>query len=199
MIKIQGNISRQAYVACSGGVDSMAVIDFLSRKHDVTAVFFHHGTETSEDAYEFLTEQFSNTNVDLRVGKIVREKNKNESQEEYWRNERYDFFRTFDEDIITCHHLDDCVETWVWSSMHGEGKIIPYRNGNVIRPFRENRKQEFVNWCVRNNVKWIEDKSNEDTKYMRNFIRKDVMPKIEVINPGIYKVIKKKVIGENTE
>jgi tRNA(Ile)-lysidine synthase len=77
--------------------------------------------------------------------------------------------------------------------MHGKGKIIPYTNQNVIRPFRLNRKSEFENWCRRFNVPWIEDQSNQDTKYMRNFIRHEVMPKVMVINKGIHKVVAKKV------
>jgi tRNA(Ile)-lysidine synthase len=89
--------------------------------------------------------------------------------------------------------LDDCTETWIWSSLNGFGKVIPYRNMNVIRPFRMNRKYEFVDWCERKSIEWIEDKSNSDTKYMRNFIRHELMPKALVVNPGLYKVVAKVV------
>ena len=205
MINIQGKLDRKISVACSGGVDSMAVVDFLSRNHNIDLMFFDHGTETSADARQFLTEFVENRNrqfkrlprattMTLTVGEIQRQKNKRESQEEYWRNQRYEFFHGFeDRQIITCHHLDDCVETWIFSSFHGEGKIIPYSNMNVIRPFRMNRKTEFVNWCRRNSVPWIEDESNEDVKYMRNFIRHELMPKVLVINPGIHRVVSRKV------
>ena len=193
MIQIQGKLDRNVYVACSGGVDSMAVVDFLRRNHNVTALFFDHGTQTSADALEFLKDYFDRTEVVLQIGHITREKNKNESQEEYWRNERYKYFHSMTDPVITCHHLDDCVETWIWSCLNGEGKIIPYQNLNVIRPFRLNRKSEFINWCRNKNVPWIEDSSNEDTKYMRNFIRSEIMPKALVVNPGLHKVIFKKV------
>jgi tRNA(Ile)-lysidine synthase len=197
MIKIQGHIPRKINVACSGGIDSMAVVDFLMRNHDVNLMFFGHGTETSKDALEFLTNRYSpsidNAGMKLLVGEIKSAKQKSESWEEYWRNQRYEWFHSFDQPIVTCHHLDDCVETWIFSSMHGEGKIIPYTNQNIIRPFRLNRKSEFENWCRRFNVPWIEDQSNQDTKYMRNFIRHEVMPKVMVINKGIHKVIAKKV------
>lgn len=193
MIQIQGKLDREVYVACSGGVDSMAVVNFLRRNHKVTALFFDHGTETSADALEFLKEQFHGTDVVLQIGYITRDKNKNESQEEYWRNERYKYFHSMTEPVITCHHLDDCMETWIWSCLHGEGKIIPYQNLNVIRPFRLNRKSEFVNWCRNKNIPWIEDSSNEDTKYMRNYIRSEIMSKALVVNPGLHKVISRKV------
>lgn len=194
MIQIQGALPREVYIACSGGVDSMAVVDFLRRSHRVHILFFDHGTETSTEAYQFLREHFAFTDVVLHKGNISRERDKNESLEEYWRNERYKYFHSMVNPVITCHHLDDCAETWIWSSLHGEGKIIPYSNKNVIRPFRLNRKSQFVNWCRNKSVPWIEDMSNQDTKYMRNFIRNELMSKALVVNPGLHKVIRKKVL-----
>jgi len=194
MIKIQGKLDREVYVACSGGVDSMAIVDFLKRNHFVNVLFFDHGTETSSEAKVFLQSVFDNDpKVKLHFGSINRDKYKRESQEEYWRNQRYEWFHSFDNPVITCHHLDDCTETWIWSSLHGNGKIIPYQNNNVIRPFRLNRKSEFVDWCERKNVKWVEDKSNHDTKYMRNFIRHEMMEKVLFVNPGLNKVIYRKI------
>jgi tRNA(Ile)-lysidine synthase len=193
MIVIQGKIPRKVNVACSGGVDSMAIVDFLSRRHEVTLLFFDHGTQTSADALAFLKKYALKKRIPIRVGVITKPREPQESQEEYWRNQRYEFFSTFEDDVITCHHLDDCAETWIWSCLNGEGKIIPYRNGNVIRPFRLNRKETFVGWCNRHHVKWIEDKSNDDTKYMRNFIRHELMPKALVVNQGLHKVIMKKI------
>jgi tRNA(Ile)-lysidine synthase len=207
MINIQGKLNRSLLIACSGGVDSMAVVDFLRKNHNCTLLFFNHGTDVSRDAQEFLQEfvfeknkEFSDlpraTKLELKIGTIQAEKTVSESWEEYWRNQRYNYFKSFDDQVLTCHHLGDCVETWIWSCMHGTGKIIPYANGNVIRPFRLNRKEEFVNWCRSHSVPWIEDTSNEDTKYMRNYIRKELLEKCLILNPGLYKVIRKKVLED---
>lgn len=193
MITIQGTIPRQVAVACSGGVDSMAVVDFLSSNHNLMLVFVHHGTETSEQAYDFVSKYSIDNNLPLYTKHINTDVPKGVSQEEHWRNERYDFFHSIPTSVITCHHLDDCVETWVWSSLHGQGKIIPYKHGNVIRPFRLNKKQEFLGWAHRHNVPWVEDQSNKDTCYMRNHIRHNMMPDILKVNPGIHKTIRKKV------
>jgi tRNA(Ile)-lysidine synthase len=202
MIQIQGKLNREVYIACSGGIDSMAVVDFLMKNHTVNLMFFDHGTETSREALEFLTDRFYPSvayAVKLNVGNITRTKERSESWEEYWRNQRYEWFNAYNVPIITCHHLDDCVETWVWSSMHGESKIIPYSNKNIIRPFRLNRKSEFTNWCRNKNVPWIEDQTNEDTKYIRNFIRHEIMPKALMVNPGLHKVIRKKVLEDGPQ
>jgi tRNA(Ile)-lysidine synthase len=197
MIQIQGKLEREVYVACSGGVDSMAVVDFLMKNHKVNLMFFDHGTETSRDARSFLEDRYypsiNYAGMNLEIGNITRLKNKSESWEEYWRTQRYEWFHSFDVPVITCHHLDDCVETWIFTSLNGEGRIIPYANKNVIRPFRLNRKSEFTNWCRNKNVSWIEDTSNEDTGYMRNFIRHEIIPKAMIVNPGLHKVIRKKV------
>lgn len=197
MITIQGKLDREVWVACSGGVDSMAIVDFLSKSHDVNLMFFDHGTEASLEARHFLIDHYYGpTGPLLSIGELTRDKRSDESREEYWRNQRYEWFHSFNVPIITCHHLDDCVETWIWSSLHGEGKIIPYANQNVIRPFRLNKKEEFTNWCRNKGVNWIEDASNEDTAYMRNFIRHELMPKATVVNPGLHKVIRKKVVAD---
>jgi len=178
----------------------MAVVDFLMQNHKVNLLFFDHGTETSTDARNFITEKFTQREFSdgtrVEFGNVQNRKTKSESWEEYWRNERYAWFHSFDSPVITCHHLDDCVETWLWSSIHGNGKIIPYANLNVIRPFRQNRKTEFTNWARRKDISWIEDASNQDVKHMRNFIRRDLMPKALVVNPGLHKVVEKKVVAD---
>ena len=193
MLTLQGKIPRNVVVACSGGVDSMAVVDFLKNNHKVTMLFVHHGTPSSNKAEQFLRNYAKYNNVKLYIEHIDTVVPNRTSQEEHWRNERYDIFHRYNVPVVTCHHLDDCAETWVWSSMHGKGKIIPYRNHNVIRPFRLVRKQQFIDWCTNRDLDWCEDSSNTDTKYMRNFIRQEVMTKLLVVNPGLHTVIKKKV------
>lgn len=196
MIRIQHKLPRNVIIACSGGADSMAITDFLKRSHTVTLQFVHHQTDTSETAYHFLSKYSRDNDLELVVNHIDSEIPKNVSQEEHWRNQRYSIFHKWQLPVITGHHLDDCVETWIWSSLNGTGKIIPYSNLNVIRPFRLNKKEEFYNWCERHSVPYIEDESNKDTKYMRNYIRHEVMPHVLKINPGIHKVIMKKIERE---
>ena len=175
----------------------MAVFDFLSRKHDVFVLHFQHGTEHSNKAFEFVGNYCEGKDIPwlTNVPGNTRIKQADESQEEYWRDIRYDWLeRCTERDIITGHHLDDCVETWVWSSMHGTGKIIPYsRNDRVYRPFRLTRKRDLELWASLNNVPHIEDDSNTDTCYTRNYIRHTMMKNVLRVNPGIHKTIAKKV------
>lgn len=199
MIKIQGKLPRQVMVACSGGVDSMAVVDFLKNNHEVEIYYFNHGTNHSERAEKFVREYATKNGLGYHVRAVDSKHSKapkGKSQEEHWRELRYSWMHMFTAymPVITCHHLDDCVETWIWSSMHGQGKTIPYNNGHgVIRPFRENRKKDLELWCNVKNVPYIEDESNTDTRFIRNYIRHEMMPHVLKVNPGIHKVVRKKV------
>jgi tRNA(Ile)-lysidine synthase len=106
--------------------------------------------------------------------------------------ERYSFLDKFD-CVVTGHHLDDALETWIWSSLHGTSKLLPHRRGNVIRPFLLNKKECFTDWAKRKGVPWVDDTSNSNTKYTRNYIRHELMPCALRVNPGLHKTIAKKI------
>ena len=55
MIKLTVPLPKKVTVAFSGGVDSCAVVDFLSRKHEVACAYFHHGTDHSNKALDFVS------------------------------------------------------------------------------------------------------------------------------------------------
>lgn len=192
MLQLLVPLPKQITVACSGGVDSMAVLDFLCKKHTVTVAFYHHGTKTSDLAIEFVAKYCSNKNIPMIYGFIDnKSKPKELSQEEYWRNCRYMFLAKCGDTIITAHHLDDAVETYLWGCLHGTPKVPQIYKGNIVRPFLTTKKNEFISWCQRKNVPWIEDLSNNDTNFTRNYIRKELMPHALNVNPGLHKVVKK--------
>jgi len=200
MLKLLGKIPKKIAIACSGGPDSMAALDFFSANgRAVEVLYFNHGTEHGAEAESFIRSYCNNRGLKLTVGELSRGRQKDESPEEFWRNERYKFFEKWlatnsEYKLVTCHHLDDAVETWIFTSSRGMPKTIPYSRGSIIRPFLLVRKQDLVSWCERKDVPFVHDPSNLDTKYARNLIRKDILPLIEKINPGIYKVIRKKIL-----
>ena len=197
MIRIIGKIPKRVTVACSGGVDSMVFVDFLLKgNRKVDLAYFNHDTGHSREAERFVKQYAAKNNLILTVGRVRGSKG-SRSLEEFWRDERYEFLESLGSNyIITCHHLDDVVETWLFTSFHGESKLIPHKRGDKIyRPFLMTEKSSILNYANRKVIDWIEDPSNRMTKnIMRNHIRHNVMPQVLKVNPGIRKTIRKKLI-----
>lgn len=191
MLKLLVSLPKTLTVAFSGGVDSVAAVDFLRRRHNVSCAFFHHATEECDKAFDFVSRFCSQHKLDLIIGNLSILPTKGTSKEEFWRNERYKFLESLNSPVVTVHHLDDCMETYIYSSLHGQPKVIPMQRNNILRPFLTTPKKAFVNWCRKHELEWYEDLSNGDTKYMRNYIRHEVMPRALVVNPGLAKVVQK--------
>lgn len=196
MIRIIGKIPSNVVIACSGGIDSMVMTHFLQQgRRNIKLAYFNHDTFHSKQAQDFVEDYANKNNLDLFVGRVQGSKGKR-SIEEFWRDERYSFFNKINSQfIITCHHLDDAVETWVMSAMHGCCKLIPYKRGeNIYRPFLMTPKKVIKQYADRKHVSWVEDPTNARTEYIRNHIRHSMMPGILKVNPGIRTMIRKKLI-----
>ena len=196
MIHLIAKIPKKVYVAVSGGQDSMAALDFLSRKHDVTVLHFNHSTKHAQEAEDTVVKFCLSRNIDFKIGRLNERIGRGRSKEDFWREKRYNFFEsvTSDDDVIvTCHHLDDVVETWLFTSLHGNSRIIPCRRERYLRPFLTTKKEVFVSWCERHDVPYAKDPSNNNTEFRRNYIRHCLMPHALKINPGLSKVLKRKV------
>lgn len=181
----------------------MAALHFLSRRRDVIAVHFNHGTSHSNEAERLVKKYCEQQEIELLTGKIHGSRPSNRSWEDFWREQRYDFFEkvaltpSYKElPFITCHHLNDVVETWLFTSLHGQGRLIPSRRGRYLRPFLGTRKAVLEDWCERHEVPYTEDPSNNDIRFMRNYIRHELLPKALQVNPGIFKVMRKKIKNE---
>ena len=196
MLKILGTIPREVCVAVSGGPDSMAILDFLSNNHDVTAVYFDHGTDFGKKCKRFVKNFCDSKEIPIVIGLNYNDRPVDKSLEEHWRDERYKFLHSFNLPVVTGHHLDDVIEWFLFSSLHGAGKVIPYHNQNVIRPFISTSKCVLKDWCERKKVPFLDDPANADKKFMRSIIRHDIVPQARLVNPGLEKTFKKLVEKE---
>lgn len=199
MIKILGKIPVRIYVAFSGGVDSVVITDFLLKgKRDVTLLYFNHDTSFGDESQFFVSQFSKQKKLDFFVERLSKKCPSYLSKEEHWRNERYNFLNRFtDAPIVMCHHLDDQIENWIFTSLHGQSRLIPYSRQNIIRPFILNRKKQLIDYAVQNNLPWMEDPSNSHTDYMRNYIRHNMVDHALHVNPGLPKVLVKKIRAEN--
>ena len=197
MLKVLNKLPKELGVAVSGGPDSMAILDFLSNNHDVTAVYFNHGTDFGKKCNRFVNNFCYNKDIPLIVGVNYTCCPQGESLEEHWRNERYKFLHSFDMPIVTGHNLDDVIEWFLFSSIHGQSKIMPYSNKNVIRPFISTSKRSLEDWCERKEVPFLIDPGNADRKFMPSIIRHDIRTKASHVNPRMETTFKKKEKKKN--
>ena len=195
MIRVTGKIPRRVAVAVSGGIDSMAALDFLRRSHEVVVLHYNHRTPYAPKAESLVRAYCMKHKLTIVIGRCEEEMPAGVSKEAWWRDQRYKFFtEATSSPIVTAHHLDDQVENWIFTSMNGNPFLIPHARDQFIRPFLTTEKSALTLWCVRKGVPTIDDPSNDDTKYRRNYIRHTMMPHVLAINPGIKKTIKKKVL-----
>tara|TARA_R110002020_G_scaffold50716_7_gene143206 strand:+ start:2175 stop:2795 length:621 start_codon:yes stop_codon:yes gene_type:complete len=202
MIKLLGTVPKHAYIAVSGGVDSMAALDFLRNggKRELVVLHFNHGTEHAKEAEGLVRSYCLNKNIPAVFGKIDEEIPKGASREDFWRKKRYAFFERAASSggtkgpVITCHHINDVVETWLFTSFHGNPMLIPPKRDFYIRPFLLTKKDDLVSWGNRREVPHVFDPSNNDLRYMRNYIRHKIVPSAKRVNPGLEKVLRRKIM-----
>ena len=131
MFKLACKIPPKIEVALSGGPDSVALLGFLANSHrDVTAAFVHHGTKTSDESLKVVKKLCNQLGVPLRWSTFHGVKQQDKGLESNWRDMRYDFLDKAERPVVTAHHLDDAVEWWIFSSLHGTGKLIPRIRSN---------------------------------------------------------------------
>jgi len=197
MFKLLGNIPRKVAIGVSGGLDSMVALHFLLEgRRDVTVVNVNHGTEYSKEAIEFVRDKCKEIDVPFYTNAESPSKIFN-NREQQWRDIRYEVFDIFtlkyDMPLITMHHLDDVVETWLHSTLNGKPKTIPYKRERVIRPFLMVKREQIDEYADRHDIDYIDDPSNLDCNLMRNHIRHNLVPEALVVNPGLHKMVAKLV------
>lgn len=209
MFKLTHPLPNKYWVAISGGIDSAAVFHWLNKPSNkdrlLGAVYVNHGTEYGSGV-EWLLDEYYEKKLGINVVrfKITDPIPDGESKEKFWRDQRLAFFDKVpgNDPIILAHNLDDCLEEMVMCSfVRGYEATIPYSNGRCIRPFRLWSKKDIRSYAARQSppFPWLEDPSNMDTKYRRNFIRHNIVPQIKKLNPGVYKVVERLVRHQDEE
>lgn len=199
-IKILGKVPNQIYLAVSGGPDSMGVLDFLlNGKKNITVLHFNHGTPHGMEAEDFVNNYCQKRNIPIYIGNIsdFNLTRTGESDEEYWRKARYNFFDQFnDQAVVLAHQLNDQVENWIFTSFRGNSKIMPYQRDHYLRPFMLTRSETLLDWCNRKQVPYLIDPGNFSDRHARSFIRNNLLPQALKVAPGLFKTIEKKVLEQ---
>ena len=183
----------------SGGADSMALFHLLyanKEKLEIKPVALHvnHGLREESAAEEiFITDYCRNLGVECVVYKAdmnSKEKPQGLSTEMWARQLRYAFFeaeaKKYNAKIATAHSLSDRCETVIFNLCRGtslKGMCgIPAVRGNIIRPLINCTRSDIEDYCRKNNIPYVTDKSNFSEEYSRNKIRLKVVPVLKQIN-----------------
>jgi tRNA(Ile)-lysidine synthase len=194
-------------LALSGGIDSIAACDFLSKKKfnfhavHVNNKFIEQDDQIAEKVEAFCDDRFVPYTI-----LTAQEKYKKGSKEDFCRNVRYELLRKYADEynfnfICTAHHLDDCVESYFMNFLKGHPEHTPiqyfckYPEVTIFRPFLLNKKSDFAEYAKKNNLApyILEDELNADLALMRNWSRKVILPMIEQKYKGLHKVVFKKM------
>lgn len=194
-------------IAVSGGVDSVVLLELLSKLQglDLVVAHFDHGIrgDSAEDRVfvQKLSKQYGFV-FDYATGELGEN-----ASEALARTARYNFlFRVKDKHqataIITAHHQDDLLETMIINILRGTGRrglsSLQSRSG-MLRPLLSVSKSEILEYAHKNKLKWQEDPTNTDTKYLRNRIRLQILLKMLLTQRASLLDIQKRMLLLNQE
>lgn len=184
-------------VAFSGGLDSTVLLHQLVTLRDlhganfqIRAMHIHHGLSPYADNWaEHCQQVCEQWNVPFEV-KRVQLADDGLGIEAHARAARYQALAETirpDEVLLTAQHLDDQCETFLLALKRGSGPAglaamperLPFGETELIRPLLGQTRKVLEAWANEHQLTWIEDESNQDDSYDRNFLRLRVIPEIQ--------------------
>jgi len=192
-------------VALSGGRDSVVLLHALCRLMagnalpiSLSALHVHHGISPNAEAWaEFCAEFCKQYDVPLNIVRVDVPRDSGEGLEAAARRMRHAVFAGCDADwLALAHHRDDQAETVLLKLLRGAGVagtagMLPerpqVRGPVIIRPLLDLPRSMLESYAAEHDLNWIEDESNDDLHYRRNFLRRDVLPQLEEKFPGAQK------------
>lgn len=170
-------------MAVSGGVDSMVLLNLLRQrpKLELVVAHFDHGIRPDSADDRKLVQRTARAyglpfvhakgNLGPKAGEALA------------REARYAFLRRVQEEqgakaIITAHHQDDMLETAILNLLRGTGRrglsSLKSRK-DVVRPLLDWTKKDVRNYAEEHDLVWAEDSTNNDERYLRNYIRHNIL------------------------
>ena len=191
---------KRLFLAVSGGMDSMVLLQLFHQLNYEIAVLhcnFSLRNLESDGDEEFVKYYCESKKIPLFVQKFDTKQFAEDAKlsiQVAARKLRYDWFyeQLADENfdyILTAHHLDDSLETFLINLTRGTGLEgltgIPAQNDKIIRPFLPFSRVEIEKYIQENNLQWREDSSNASDKYFRNKVRHAIVPVLKELNPNL--------------
>lgn len=190
------NEAQSFVLAISGGLDSMVLLEVMHKlkpKALFKVLHYHHGPTENVELLNYRNEclqlvrqrtDFLKANHNTKFLSFTSQE-KLQSEEDC-RNARWVFFDSQiqpNDVAVTAHHLDDRLETILLKLTRGSSLdgISAFRmwNNKIFRPFLNVSKAELREYAQNNNIKWLDDPSNIQTDYLRNWMRNEWLPELD--------------------
>jgi tRNA(Ile)-lysidine synthase len=193
---------KKIYIGFSGGLDSCVLLHQLSQFHSIhaklTAIHINHGLSPHANDWEvFAKKTAQSLNISFQSFSIILEKTSN--LEESARNARYEIFTSLLQDshdvLVLAHHQNDQAETMLMHLFRGAGvdglaAMPEWRTlgkGKIYRPFLNLLRTDLEDYAAEKKLNWIDDESNNNLHFDRNFLRAEIIPALQKRWPGLIK------------
>ncbi|MGF6198583.1 tRNA lysidine(34) synthetase TilS [Pseudomonas laurylsulfatiphila] len=179
-------------IAFSGGLDSTVLLHLLAHLANteslpsLSAIHIHHGLQAAADAWpQHCQSVCDELGIPLQVERVTVQPGA--SLERAARDARYAMFSSVtqtDDVLLTAQHRDDQAETLLFRLLRGAGvrglsgmpRQRPLGKGHLLRPLLDVTRAELEAYASEHGLSWIEDPSNQDRQYSRNYLRHQVFP-----------------------
>lgn len=186
------------WVALSGGLDSCVLLDVLAESRDrlgaygveVRVVHVNHQLSVNADAWQAHCEGLAAKHGLTFFAKKVSLESSAGGIELAAREARYQVFEDLlgkGDILLMAHHQDDQAETLLFRLVRGAGlkglaavkSVRPLGQGILVRPMLATSRSDIETYAVVNGLRWVEDESNQDESFDRNYIRHTIVPSLQ--------------------
>jgi len=193
-------------IAYSGGKDSHVLLHALSTLKcqypdaiQLEAWHVNHGLSPNAETWRKHCQDICrNLNIKFKFFEVKIERQSKQSLEELARNARYQIFKQniqTNDILLTAHTQNDQAETVLMHLLRGSGVLglsgIPVKTnwdkGQLLRPMLDIHRETISEYEALNELIWIEDESNQDTRFLRNTMRHEILPLLKKSHPSIVK------------
>ncbi len=175
-------------VAVSGGIDSIVLLDMLTKYPGIKLIVAHfdHGIRSDSAEDRRFVQQLAmqhNLPFTFSEGKLGPR-----ASEDQARRARHNFLQQVRSAadaraVIFAHHQDDAIETAIINLLRGTGRkglsSLRERDG-IARPLLHVTKRQLRAYALANGLEWREDSTNSDIAYLRNYVRHKLLPRFTI-------------------